>query len=164
MRWYFLTIAYLVGGLASSLTVTAAFADTRIPLPVITKGKGDKCVEPTDVMRRDHMNYILHQRDETVLRGIRTKRHSLVECIECHAKEDEKGQAISINAPDQFCGGCHRYAAVKIDCFQCHATTPDSGFGNMDHVSGMADTNDKKPATAGIRDDRFLKVVSEQGR
>ena len=23
--------------------------------------------------------------------------------------------------PDHFCAGCHLYASVKIDCFECHA-------------------------------------------
>lgn len=82
------------------------------------------CVEPTDVMRRDHMRFLFHQRDKTVHEGIRTKRHSLVGCIDCHSSNDQSGKPIPINAPGQFCQSCHAYAGVKMDCFQCHATTP----------------------------------------
>ena len=42
------------------------------------------CVEPTDEMRTNHMEYILDQRDATVHEGIRTKQYSLTECINCH--------------------------------------------------------------------------------
>ena len=45
------------------------------------------CVEPTDDMRVNHMQYILHQRDQTMYDGIRTRQHSLVECINCHVSD-----------------------------------------------------------------------------
>ena len=25
----------------------------------------------------------------------------------------------------QFCASCHEYTAVKVDCFQCHASKPE---------------------------------------
>ncbi|MDA0304717.1 MAG: hypothetical protein O3B76_00270 [Proteobacteria bacterium] len=85
--------------------------------------KGDKCVEPVDVMRRDHMNYLLHQRDETVQQGIRGKKYSLRQCIECHAVPDK--QAGGERTVEPFCGECHKFAAVTIDCFQCHTNKPE---------------------------------------
>jgi hypothetical protein len=100
-------------------------ADGRVPLPTIVKGKGEQCVEPTAVMRKDHMKFLLHQRDETVHAGIRTERHSLKGCVDCHAARDEAGKPIPVNGPGQFCQSCHSYAAVKLDCFSCHATTPE---------------------------------------
>lgn len=93
--------------------------------PVITKGKGDRCVADTDYMRRYHMMELKHHRDETTHRGVRTKQYSLKECVACHATTDSAGKAIPINAPGQFCASCHEYAAVTIDCFQCHATKPE---------------------------------------
>ena len=34
----------------------------------------------------------------------------------------------SVAASDtNFCVSCHAYAAVKIDCFECHATKPQAG-------------------------------------
>lgn len=95
-----------------------------VPSPVITMGKGDKCVADTAYMRRYHMNELKHQRFETVHRGIRTKRFSLKQCVACHATTDSGGEPVPINAPGQFCASCHEYAAVEIDCFQCHATKP----------------------------------------
>ena len=44
----------------------------------------ESCVEPTEFMRRNHMEVIKHQRDETVHNGIRSTKHSLAGCIECH--------------------------------------------------------------------------------
>jgi nitrate/TMAO reductase-like tetraheme cytochrome c subunit len=89
--------------------------------------KGEKCVEPTDVMRREHMDFILHQRDETMHKGIRGAKHSLKDCIDCHVGYDDNGKALPINAKGQFCESCHTYAAVSIDCFACHRTTPMNG-------------------------------------
>lgn len=96
----------------------------RVPLPAMQTYKGEKCVEPTEDMRRNHMNYILHQRDETVHKGIRTVKHSLKNCIDCHA--DPKTE--SVLGKDGFCESCHSYAAVRIDCFGCHSdkATPEA--------------------------------------
>lgn len=92
------------------------------PKPVITKAvKGEQCVEPTDYMRRNHMKLLDHHRDEAVLKGVRSKQHSLKECINCHASEKTGSVAA---AKDDFCESCHSYAAVKIDCFDCHSTKP----------------------------------------
>ena len=92
------------------------------PKPAITKAvKGEQCVEPTEVMRRNHMKLLNHHRDETVLQGVRTKKYSLKECINCHASEATGSVA---TAKDDFCVSCHSYAAVKIDCFDCHSTKP----------------------------------------
>lgn len=94
-------------------------------LPVIPPAsKGAQCVEPTDLMRREHMQFLMHQRDDTVHGGIRGARHSLVGCIDCHAQKDPQGLAIPVNAEGQFCESCHRFAGVSMDCFECHATVP----------------------------------------
>lgn len=94
------------------------------PLPDIPKGKGEQCVEDTKIMRKNHMEMLFHQRDDTMRRGIRTKKHSLKECIACHVVNDSNNQAISVANPKHFCRECHDYAAVKIDCFDCHASKP----------------------------------------
>jgi hypothetical protein len=80
-------------------------------------------------MRREHMYLLEHQRDQTVYLGDRARRHSLAECVACHVRRDALGHTIPINAPGQFCAACHAYAAVEMDCFECHATRPDSGLG-----------------------------------
>jgi hypothetical protein len=96
----------------------ASGASGRVPMPVHSIEKGEHCVEPTEVMRRDHMKMILHQRDMTMHQGIRTSKYSLKNCVDCHA--DTKTN--SVLGKDGFCESCHHYAAVKIDCFECHSS------------------------------------------
>jgi hypothetical protein len=105
-------------GLAVALPAAAHDGQkgSRVPLPAAHARQGDKCVEPTEVMRRDHMDMILHQRDETMHRGIRTVKHSLKGCVDCHA-DPKTG---SVLGKDGFCAACHAYTAVSIDCFSCH--------------------------------------------
>ena len=62
-------------------------------LPAIPAAAGDQCVEPTEVMRRRHMDFILHQRDETVHKGVRTEKHRFVNCVNCHVQPQ---QALSL--------------------------------------------------------------------
>jgi len=96
-----------------------------VPKPVIAPAKGEKCIAPPEVMRREHMHLLTHQRDETVHLGVRgvegRKLPSLQGCVECHASQKTGSVAAS---KEDFCVSCHSYAAVKIDCFECHATRP----------------------------------------
>ena len=121
-------VLMLVVGL---LPGAGAQAADRVPLPVLVEAaKGDACVEPLPVIRRDHMKFLLHQRDDTVHEGIRGAHGTgLVGCIDCHAAKDDAGQWVRIDAPGQFCATCHEYASVKIDCFGCHAALPTVAFG-----------------------------------
>jgi len=88
--------------------------------PKLDIGKGGQCVEDAQWMRKNHMNVLKHQRDETVHKGVRDTKHSLKGCIECHASKQD--HSVTARA-DSFCVGCHRYEAVKIDCFECHSST-----------------------------------------
>lgn len=83
------------------------------------------CVEPTERMRRMHMEFIQHQRIATVHEGIRDTKYSLTGCVDCHISYDANRNPRPINQPDQFCGACHRYAAVDLNCFDCHASVPN---------------------------------------
>jgi hypothetical protein len=94
--------------------------------PVIPRGRGEACVADTPFMRRNHMTMLMHQRDSTVRQGVRSKLFSLSECVACHAVSGPDQQPVSIASPDHFCRACHDYAAVQIDCFQCHASRPDA--------------------------------------
>ena len=97
----------------------------NVVLPnVMTPKDIQKCVEPTDVMRRDHMKFLLHQRDDTVLDGIRTKKYSLTGCIDCHAQPADDGKIVRAENPEYFCTACHVYTSVSIDCFECHSDQP----------------------------------------
>lgn len=94
---------------------------SRVPKPVHVKAKGEQCVEPVEFMRKNHMEVLLHHRDRTMHQGVRTTQHSLKGCVECHANPQTGGVA---SGKEDFCQSCHAYAAVKIDCFECHATKP----------------------------------------
>jgi len=111
--------------LGLSVLVLSSFVRAAVPVPDIQLPEEAKqCVQPKSIMRRQHFNFILHQRDETMRRGIRTQRYSLANCVSCHVKKDANQQYIPINSKGQFCSSCHEYTAVKIDCFECHATVP----------------------------------------
>ncbi len=84
--------------------------------PVIKIERGEACVAPAAEMRRDHMKMLHHQRDRTLRQGVREARFSLKSCVDCHAAE----KTGSVLGKEGFCSSCHEYAAVKIDCFECH--------------------------------------------
>lgn len=85
----------------------------------------ESCVEPTETMRRMHMEFIKHQRISTVHEGIRGTKYSLTGCVDCHISYDADRNPRPIDQPDQFCGACHNYAAVDLNCFDCHASVPN---------------------------------------
>lgn len=111
---------------ALTLSAPALAADLLPQIPAAKEGT--QCVEDKDVMRRNHMDYLLAHRDKTMREGIRTTKHSLKECIGCHAPAQEETAAGRESGKEEgghFCKNCHVYAGVKIDCFQCHATLPE---------------------------------------
>jgi len=112
--------------LAVLAMLPAARAIAETPFPTIHEphGEGVECVRPEDEIKRNHMNIILHKRDETMHDGIRTENDSLAECINCHVFPDKNGNIAGIESDDHFCHSCHEYAAVQIDCFECHADRP----------------------------------------
>ena len=117
---------WMSGLLLSAVLAVAGLsvAHAGAPKPVIEKAvKGEQCVEDTDYMRRNHMKLLDHHRDKTVIEGVRTRQHSLKGCIDCHASAKTGSVAA---AKENFCVSCHTYAAVKIDCFDCHSTKPQS--------------------------------------
>ena len=118
-----LLVLLMAPGVAVAAPGTGPEATGGVPKPAIERGKGDKCVEDTEFMRKNHMALLKHQRDETVHNGIRTKQYSLNGCIECHASR-KTGRVIG--SDENFCQGCHSYAAVQLDCFECHASKPKS--------------------------------------
>ncbi len=110
-----LSLAAALLCLPGSLTAHAAESG-RTPLPAIEIANPGQCVEPKDVIRRDHMKFLRHQRDLTMHEGIRTKKYSLNECVSCHASK----KTGSVLGEGGFCQNCHDYAAVRPDCWDCH--------------------------------------------
>ncbi len=109
-------------------------AGVSIPQPA--RGKGDSCVAETDFMRRNHMKLLDHQRDGTLHDGLRPKRFSLKGCIDCHAVNGADGTPVTVKDPKHFCRTCHDYAAVRVDCFECHASRPENAAGTAEPVHG----------------------------
>ena len=126
-----LGICLLLGGwLALSPAVQAAgFGDIPIPNPA-TPEQAENCVEPTEIMRREHMKFLYQQRDRTVIDGERNGKYSLIGCMDCHNPVTAGGEAPGYGEPDHFCSSCHAYASVDIDCFECHA---DRGYGQLEN-------------------------------
>ncbi len=102
----------LAGAAAGGVAVAAG--------PSLDAARGGQCVEDPLLMRRSHMDFLKHDRDDTVRRGIRNVKHSLAACVDCHANAKD-GRVLG--SEKHFCQGCHAYAAVKVDCFDCHAST-----------------------------------------
>ncbi|RME16367.1 MAG: Hdr-like menaquinol oxidoreductase cytochrome c subunit [Alphaproteobacteria bacterium] len=99
--------------------------------PAVPAATGDPHPEGNDYWRLHHMDLLQHDRDKTVREGIRNLSPddvaitaSIGTCFDCHAVKDEQGEYVSFDDPRHFCRVCHDYAAVTIDCFECHRSTP----------------------------------------
>jgi len=111
-RW----CSVLVAVLAATMAAVAHADGGRTPKPAVTIANPGQCIAPVDEMRRNHMDMLKHQRDRTLRQGIRGEKASLNACIECHAGKSTG----SVLGKDGFCESCHAYAAVKLDCWDCH--------------------------------------------
>jgi hypothetical protein len=124
-----LTVSFacaLVGILGGGLPALAAEGGaSRVPKPVVAISASGSCVEDTQFMLRNHMELLKHHRDRTVRDGVRTTQHSLANCVACHASK-ETGRVTG--SKDAFCESCHRFAAITLDCFECHADRPPTGI------------------------------------
>lgn len=107
----------LAAWLAAPLSVLAG-----APKPAVKIENPGQCIAPAEEMRRNHMEMLKHQRDRTMRHGIRGEKASLNECINCHASKTTG----TVLGKDGFCQECHSYAAVKLDCWDCHQ--PKAGF------------------------------------
>jgi hypothetical protein len=159
-------VQLFAGGLLLALSAGAS-SDASSLVTEGSKAAGlDACVEATPVMRRNHMEFLKHQRDETVHRGIRGTKHSLAGCVDCHASRDGAGEPIPVNGDGQFCQTCHSYTAVSIDCFQCHRSIPREETVSAAHapsvvpvVRGLASSDPGSPAAA-VRMSGAMGVVA----
>jgi len=119
-------LACCAGVLLAGAVAQAADILPKIP---IDKSKGN-CVLPGEQMRREHMKLLKHRRDQTMYQGVRGGKASLSACLDCHMVKDEKtGKPVTIASPKHFCRVCHDYAAVKVDCWECHKSVPDEAAG-----------------------------------
>lgn len=113
----------LLGGLLSLALLAAAGpaaaedGDSIRPQFPPEAMRGDACVRDVEDMRRFHMDYLTHKRDQVVHEGIRTPDFTLEQCMECHAAPTETSERPTLRA---FCDECHEFAAVQFDCWGCH--------------------------------------------
>ena len=151
-------------GLLAGEAESSSFGNVVLP-NVITPDDAQKCVEPADVMRRNHMKFLSHQRDETVLDGIRTKKYSLTGCIDCHAQTAVDGKIVRAEDSEYFCTTCHEYASVKIDCFECHSDRPAASadqlsrsFNAQQLLTGIDSTSPYDPLRSRDHKTQLLQV------
>ena len=108
----------LLAAAAGTMPAPLRAAEGRVAKPAVTIEKPEtQCVAPPEEMRRNHMEMLKHQRDKTLRLGQRGARVSLNGCIECHASR-KTGSVLG--GAENFCQGCHAYAAVHLDCWDCH--------------------------------------------
>jgi len=146
-----LVLGVAIPGWVGPVIAEEASVASRTLQPKLPTAKGDKCVADTDVMRRNHMNFLKHQRDDTVRDGVRTKQFSLKQCLTCHAVNGPDAKPVTADNPDHFCRVCHDYAAVRIDCFDCHASRPEA--------AAKSGRSLKRPLEMALTD--YLKGVSQ---
>ncbi|MGV6811826.1 MAG: hypothetical protein ACWA47_06240 [Brevirhabdus sp.] len=108
-----------------ALALPAGAEERASLLPEIPKGTGDPHPEGNEYWRKNHMKLMKHDRDEVVHNGQRVVAGSLKECFDCHTVKDAEGHVVTVQDERHFCRTCHDYAAVKVDCFMCHRSTPD---------------------------------------
>jgi len=149
-------------GIGSGLLAAPAQAG-EVPLPKPAKAfKGEQCVEPVSVMRRNHYEFLKHQRDETLREGIRGKKYSLNQCIDCHAVTSPDVAGGKVRTLKPFCSECHSYAAVSIDCFQCHNGAVQPGIGPQAALPANHDQMVKDKALIATLENH-LAVPSKHG-
>lgn len=113
-------------GLAAILLLAPVFATAGAPKPNVKIENPGQCIAPTAEMRVNHMKMLNHTRDRTLRQGIRGEKASLNGCIDCHASKTTG----SVLGKDGFCQECHAYAAVKLDCWDCHQ--PKAGYKQVE--------------------------------
>lgn len=154
----FLSMAIALAGPALAQDAKAGFG------PVIPKATGEPHPEGNAYMRRWHMTMMRHDRDETVYEGKRDVNASLGECFDCHTVKDETGTPVTYADERHYCRVCHDFTAVRVDCFDCHRSTPE-GFEEPDAHAFNRPIS--RPASSGAADvehlEAYLKTVIVTG-
>lgn len=104
--------------LLAYLTMPILLGSTT-PQVVIQPKAGTECIADPATMRREHPDMLRKVADDTVRGGVRGARASLKSCMACHASH-ESAAAAQTNS----CVTCHTFTAVRMNCFECHATQP----------------------------------------
>lgn len=86
---------------------------------------GERCIEPKQVMRTEHMRMLVRWRDSVVREDSRTYvssdgtrwEKSLKTCVACHGHADAQGRSTTAAAA---CSECHGHMDASLDCWDCH--------------------------------------------
>ncbi|MCP3970911.1 MAG: hypothetical protein GY717_11475 [Rhodobacteraceae bacterium] len=93
--------------------------------PSVPAATGEPHAEGNEFWRKNHMDMMRHDRDLTMRMGDRQVGASLKACFDCHTVRDDEGHVVTYRDERHFCRSCHDFAAVRVDCFTCHRSTPD---------------------------------------
>jgi len=96
--------------------------------PNVPKAIGNPHPEGNEYWRINHPDLLRHDRDKVLREGERKIDASIKQCVTCHAVFDEDSKPVKADSEEFFCSTCHKFAAVKIDCFSCHSSDPDINF------------------------------------
>lgn len=163
-------LLYVLGGLTVLGLLAAAVLGVgaaSTPQPVLEPAKaGTQCVADPATMRREHSRMLAQQKHETVHYGVRGAKTNLTSCIACHASTD-RVRALETHA----CISCHTFVAVRMNCFECHATQPPPtafhpvvrGAGQSAMQAGLAAQLQRLGAAAGAMSASDLMLLSALG-
>lgn len=117
-----------------TLLISVLMMAALLGLPVFAEGLlpntpaalGEPHPEGNEFWRINHPSILSHDRDLTVINGLRDIDGSIKTCVACHAVEGPDAAPLTAASPEHSCVACHEYVAVKIDCFQCHNSRPEA--------------------------------------
>ncbi|MCK5696686.1 MAG: hypothetical protein KAI02_00890 [Gammaproteobacteria bacterium] len=163
-----LSLAIVSLVLLTSMSSVVASQDSLGPKITIQQTSGEKCILPPEEMRRQHPDLLKHDRIATLREGVRAKADggkldgSLKQCVNCHAIKDDSNKYVRIDNDQHFCVSCHKYAAVSIDCFQCHRDIPEGGgdFHTLSNHKGI-NYNAVVPGTYNLTVQDMANIVPE---
>ena len=117
-------LAALMSGVVAIALLAPAAGQVRPAVLAAGSAAQGPCLLPAPQMRRSHMDLLYHERALAVRQGIRNPDARLERCVTCHVVRDASATPVSFEDRRHFCRTCHDQAAVGIDCFSCHRSTP----------------------------------------
>jgi hypothetical protein len=92
-------------------------AEPSLDTPEILVHEENKCIEPAETMRKEHMQILDEWRDAALREGktVYLNREGIAfaislqnTCLKCHSNQEK------------FCASCHTYSAEEPYCWECH--------------------------------------------
>ena len=156
-------LVLLVLGLTVHGWAAPARAAEPSPQALAAAAARGPCLASKDVMRRTHMDLLKDERDRVVRLGLRQPGRTLEQCVSCHVTPGADGRPVTIADDSHFCAACHRQAAVSIDCFSCHRSTPDDKVG-IDIFQNVLPAGEQAGQSVGIPKPYCRQTVAHRRR